>query len=135
MRLLDSILNQTVPGLSKAMDLTWQKNKVITANVSNISTPKYRAVDMTFGQELEKAFQNTASQELTMTNNRHLDLSTRGGARLRPDLSGETKADGNNVNIDLQMASLAQNSSDYSTATLLARHVLNQTKTSIREGK
>ncbi|MFO0416154.1 MAG: flagellar basal body rod protein FlgB [Pseudomonadota bacterium] len=135
MRLLDSILNQNVPGLAKAMDLTWQRNKVITANVANISTPKYRASDMTFGQELDKAFSETSSQELKLTDNKHLDLSTRGSAQIVQDYSGATKADGNNVDIDLQMAALAKNSSDFSTAAQLARHVLSYTKNVIREAK
>jgi flagellar basal-body rod protein FlgB len=117
------------------MDLTWQRNKVITSNVSNISTPKYRAADMTFGQELDKAFNEASSQELKITDSKHLDLSTRGSARIVPDLSGATKADGNNVDIDLQMTALAQNSSDFSTAAQLARHVLSYTKSIIRDAR
>jgi flagellar basal body rod protein FlgB len=52
-----------------------------------------------------------------------------------PDESGMTKPDGNNVDIDLQMGRLAQNSGDYANAAKLIRRQLGLIRTAIRTGE
>lgn len=135
MRLLDSIFDQTLTGLNKAMDLSWRKNKALSANVANAETPEYRAVDMQFGKELEQAFNRTADQVITRTDSKHLDVTADSSAQYVPDLSGVTKADGNNVDIDQQMVALAQNSADYANAAQLIRRQIGLVRTAIREGR
>ena len=131
---LDHILDNTVRGLHKALDLTWRRNEAIASNVANAETPKYRSVDVSFAGELDRAFGNS-STNLTQTNSKHLDLNSNSTAHTIPDYSGMTKADGNNVDIDIQMGRLAFNSSKYnSAATALRRkfafirNVINETK-------
>jgi flagellar basal-body rod protein FlgB len=135
MRFLDSIFDRTVDGLNKAMDLSWRKNKVLVANVANAETPQYKAVSMQFGQELEQAFLKQAPEQMIRTNPNHLEISTASTAKYAPDLSGVTKPDGNNVDIDRQMVALAQNSSDYANAAQLIRRQIGLVKTAIREGR
>jgi flagellar basal-body rod protein FlgB len=135
MRLLDSIFEQTVTGLNKAMDLSWRRGKVITSNIANAETPKYRASELDFGKELEKAFSSNDSGQVMRTHSNHLELERNESAATRADVSGATKADGNNVDIDLQMAALANNGSDYSNAVQLMKYKLSVYKTSIRDGR
>jgi flagellar basal-body rod protein FlgB len=140
MRILDSLFEQTVTGLNKALDLSWSRGKVIASNISNAETPKYRASRFEFGKELEQAFVaqgegRGVASEVTKTDSKHLDLTRNSSASLRPDLSGFTKADGNNVDIDMQMAELANNSGDFSTAVQLLRHKFSAYRTSIRDGR
>lgn len=117
---IDALFDKTMPGLEKALDLTYRRNEAISANIANAETPMYRAVDLNFSSELERAFGKMDSQ-VVKTNPRHLDLTESSGAHLMADLSGTTKPDGNNVDIDLQMGRLAQNSSKYSQAANLVR--------------
>jgi flagellar basal-body rod protein FlgB len=135
MRFLDSIFDRTVGGLSKAMDLSWRKNKVLTANVANAETPKYKAVSLQFGSELEQAFQRQAPEQMMRTDPKHLEISTASTAKYSADLSGVTKPDGNNVDIDRQMVALSQNSSDYANAAQLIRRQIGLVRTAIREGR
>lgn len=135
MRFIDSIFDQTVSGLNKAMELTWRKNQVIASNVANAETPQYRAGDLQFGQELEQAFQRNVDEAMTRTNANHMEVSGDASSKIVLDPNGVTKADGNNVDIDLQMASLAQNSSDYSNAAQLIRRQIGLVRTAIREGR
>ncbi len=135
MRLLDFMFDRTVGGLNKAMDLSWRRNQVVTANIANAETPKYRAAELQFGQELEKAFSTKGDQMLVKTDSKHLELSNESAAKISIDYSGITKADGNNVDIDHQMASLAQNSSDYASAAQLMRHKISLAKTAIRDSR
>jgi flagellar basal-body rod protein FlgB len=134
MRLLDTLFDRSVAGLSRTMDLTWKRNQALSANIANAETPQYRAIDVSFGNELEKAF-DAQSGSLAQTNASHTDNhSTQGDtSRLVRDLSGPTKPDGNNVDLDLQMGRLAQNSGDYSNAARLIRRQIGLLRTAIRE--
>ena len=135
MRMLDSIFDRTVSGLTKAMDLAWKRNEAIAANIANAETPQYRAVDLNFGSELERAFNSTEQQDLLRTDSKHLDITNKSEARLVADYSGTTKADGNNVDIDMQMVSLADNSGDFAKAAQLIRRQIGLVRTAIREGR
>jgi flagellar basal-body rod protein FlgB len=140
MRFIDSLFEQTVTGLNKAMDLSWRRGKVITSNIANAETPKYRANQLDFGKELERAFNSgegtsSATEQVLRTHASHLDISKNSSSRMVTDLSGMTKADGNNVDIDLQMAALANNGSDFSNAVQLMKHKFSLYRTSIRDGR
>lgn len=135
MRLIDSIFEQTLTGLNKAMDLSWRRGQVITSNIANAETPKYRATELEFGKELEKAFNTNAGEQVMRTHTTHMDIERNGSSRMVADLTGMTKADGNNVDIDLQMAALANNGSDFSNAVQLMKHKFGLYRASIRDGR
>lgn len=130
-KVFDGIFSEVLPGLKKTMDLTYRRNDAITANIANAETPQYRAVDLNFSKELEKAY-NKQSSDLLKTNPKHLDTTDQSSAHLVQDYSGATKADGNNVDIDIQMGRLAYNSGRYSIAAQLMRRHLQFLKTAIR---
>jgi flagellar basal-body rod protein FlgB len=131
---IDKIFDNTMPGLTKALDLTWRRNQAITSNIANAETPQYRAVDVNFERELNSAF---GQQEgaLKTTNTKHLDEVGSQNAHLTSDISGATKADGNNVDIDIQMGKLAYNSGQYSIATNLMRKKLGNLRRIISESR
>lgn len=134
MRLLDTLFDRSVTGLSRTMDLTWKRNQALSANIANAETPQYRAIDVSFGNELEKAFE-AQNGSLEQTNAAHINTHSMQGdtSKLVPDLSGATKPDGNNVDLDLQMGRLAQNSGDYANAARLIRRQIGLLRTAIRE--
>lgn len=134
MRLLDTIFDRTVTGLSKAMDLTWKRNDALAGNIANAETPQYRAVDVTFGKELERAFGQN-NETVFRTQSEHLDVGQNQSSRYIADGSGITKPDGNNVDIDLQMGRLASNSGDYASAARLIKRQIGLIRTAIREGR
>ena len=113
--IIDKLFDRTYTGLHKALDLTFRRNEAIASNVANAETPQYRAVDLSFGTELKRAF-GEESSTLMQTNSRHQDIGGTHTAHLIPNTSGETKPDGNNVDIDIEMGRLAFNSSRYTSA-------------------
>ncbi len=134
MKLLDNLFDRSVTGLTKSMDLTWKRNQALASNIANAETPQYRAIEVTFGKELERAFGNT-NESVMRTNAQHLDVGQNQSSRFVPDYSGQTKPDGNNVDIDLQMGRLAQNSGDFMNAARLIRRQIGLIKNAIREGR
>lgn len=136
MRILDSLFDRTMTGLSRTMDLTWQRNKAISSNIANAETPQYRAIDVSFGNELEKAFTENNGPTPSRTDPRHLDVDgTNRDSKVMKDLSGSTKPDGNNVDIDLQMGRLAHNSGEYANAARLIKRQIGLIRTAIRESR
>ena len=129
--LLDSIFSENLPGIQKALDLTFRRNQAISSNIANAETPGYRAADLDFGHELEKAF-GASSSDLQMTNPNHMDISGQSGAHLVQDYSGMTKPDGNNVDLDIQMGQLSYNKTKYIQATSLVRRQFSVLQNVIR---
>ena len=132
-KLIEGLFSDTIPGLSKALDLGWRRNQAITSNIANAETPGYRAVDLNFAGELDRAF-NANPGEVVKTNAGHIDLEVNESSYIAPDLTGATKNDGNNVDIDLQMGRLAYNSGKYTSAATLMRRYLAVIKRTIQEG-
>lgn len=133
MSFVDRLMDHTFLGLNRALDLTWRRNEAITSNIANTETPLYRAVDLDFGHELDRAF-GVSAEPLTTTNEKHLDVTSNSGSHLISDLRGMTKPDGNNVDIDIQMGQLAYNSQQYSQAADLMKKKLSMLKGAVREG-
>lgn len=129
---INNIFDRTISGLQRQLDLTFQRNQAITSNIANAETPQYRAVDVNFGKELERAFDRQSSP-VTKTSPGHMDLSREQGSYLVADMSGLTKPDGNNVDIDLQMGRLASNSSAYGNAATLVKKKLSLIRNAIRD--
>jgi flagellar basal-body rod protein FlgB len=132
MSLVSSLYERTFEGLEKAMHLQLRRHEALSANVANAETPQYRAVELTFGGELKRAFHKEPSS-LIKTDKKHLDLVADSSAHLIQDLSGATKGDGNNVDIDLQMAKLNSNLSKYLGAAQLIQAKFRGIKNLLRE--
>lgn len=131
--IINRLFDNTLGGLTKALDLTWRRNQAITSNIANAETPQYRASELNFAGELERAF-GVDKGDVTKTHAKHMDLSENGSSYFSADYSGATKPDGNNVDIDLQMGKLAYNSGAYTSAARLLRKQLGIIKLAIREG-
>ena len=99
---INSMLDSTFDGLARSLDLYKKRNEALASNIANAETPAYRAVDVTFAGELERAFKKNEEQ-IAKTSPGHMDLASNSSAHYIQDLSGVTKADGNNVDLDLQM--------------------------------
>lgn len=135
MTIIDRYFDSKLGGLTKAMDLSQRRNEVIASNIANADTPGFRAGDLDFAGELEKAFGSSKDSNFSKTNSKHLDLSSNdGNSHVVEDLSGATKADGNNVDIDIQMGEMAQNAGRYTSAATLMRKQMGLLKLAIREG-
>ncbi len=110
------------PLLEKFLDVSSFRHKLISGNIANVSTPGYRSSDVDFHGELKKALGNDGHLEMATTNPNH--LHGRHSADSAPEIIVDKSKESNginNVNIDKEMAGLAENQIYYSTgARLLA---------------
>jgi flagellar basal-body rod protein FlgB len=132
MKIIESLYEPTFAGLEKSMELRFRRHEALTSNVANAETPGYRATELTFAGELNRAFDG-AREELLRTNAKHIDLVSESGAHLVPDLTGATKGDGNNVDVDIQMAKLSSNMGRYVGTAQLIQTKFRNIKNLLRE--
>ncbi len=130
--MMDKIFDRTMNLLHKDLDLRMQRAEAIVSNVANSETPGYRAVDVNFAGELKRALGQNSSA-LTQTNSRHLDTAANSGtAHTVADYSGTTRADGNNVDVDIQMGRLASNAGTYDKSANMLRKKIQLFKNALR---
>jgi flagellar basal-body rod protein FlgB len=87
------------------------KQKIISSNIANINTPKYKTKDINFEQRLQT---NKNELKLMTTNINHIkfdnDLKQNKNKMNRFEVQGlKEQNDGNNVNLDDQISKMAQN--------------------------
>lgn len=93
-----------------------ERQKVISANIANLDTPKYKTKELTFKNHLDKS-NNDFELQLKTTNSRHI-LPQRAINNDKYSLSEvkglEEQNDGNNVNLDKQMVEQSKNNTLFS---------------------
>lgn len=117
-----AILDKTsIPVASKGLDAYTHRGRAIANNIANVTTSGYNRIEVSFEEQLRKALDKELNMAGTRTNGNHLFL---GRAELEhvksegyivqdPTNAGEV----NNVDIDMEMAKLAENEIAYNFAT------------------
>ncbi len=101
----------SLSALETMLSYASERQRLIAANVANVDTEGYRTRDLSegdFREALDRAFAG-------------LDPSVRFGSREASD-AGPLKPGGNNVDLELEMAKMVQNSALHSTAAALLAH-------------
>lgn len=91
------------------------RNKVIADNIANVDTPNFKRSDVNFEKVLQAALKDKDSGniQLRRTTAAHLPATTMNANFVVRDNSTSFRNDGNNVDIDMEMTKLAQNSIHY----------------------
>ena len=139
----DKILfDPTFGTLQTALDGLALRQQVISRNLSNVDTPGYQAQTVTFESALQSA-QSAAQRpalpavQMTVTNPAHLvGLATPArepvGVSLRQ--GGTERADGNNVDVDVELTQMAETGIRYQALSQLITKKY-QTIRSILQGR
>jgi len=100
---------------TKMLDFTAVRHTVIANNIANVNTPGFRRSDVEFADELERVLRDRGLKGVK-------DIRFR---RTKPNETA-VRNDGNNVDMDVEMAVLAENALLYQVyAQLLARRFRN----------
>lgn len=131
------IFDKTTELLENMLDLRSKRHNLILSNIANQDTPHYRAKDLSFASELKSAVQSDGGN-LMITSPRHI-----GGGGPFSNIEGRiiTKPsktigiDQNSVNIDQELANLAENSIMYDATAQIIGSKFRGLKNAIREGR
>ena len=130
------VFDHTLDALSKSLDLRSQKQTIISSNIANAETPGYQAKTMDFEGELANALE-LGDTVLERTNEQHMNA---GGkidevkGEIYNQINNVVREDGNTVDRDAEMVSLAENQIMYSAAADLLKKKLALLKYAISDG-
>lgn len=125
--------------LEKAISASWLRNEAIADNMANIDTPGYKRKDVNFQDYLKVAI-NKDSISGVIAHPKHIplnnDLISNGNFRITRDYNDTTmRMDGNNVDIDAEMAEMAKNQILFNAYVTLLNKDFGLMRTAIREGR
>ena len=130
-------VDRTVQVLSRSLDLRSQRHSVIASNLANMDTPGYKPLELTFEKELQQALGLNGIQPIR-THQDHLPATAGEAATIQPQLRPHREyALGNGsyqLDIDKEMAKLAQNSLAYEVTAQLINKKLAGLRLAIGEG-
>lgn len=127
--------NTNLAMLNKAMDAAMLRGKVISNNIANVTTPGYRRVEVSFEEQLREALDKSRLQG-SITDSKHMDF----GRKSLSDLNAQayhpydpTLASGvNNVDIDMEMAKLAENQITFNYALKFGQGIFKKLNAAIQ---
>jgi len=139
--MLDNLLfNRTVtPDLEKSMDAYALRQKVLSNNIANVMTPGYKAQKVSFEEEYKKTLYPDPAPKLklNLTHDEHMQVGrTPTFSTVQPQVGFRDNplndSGLNNVDIDREMAEMAENSLRYEMSTKLIAKRFTNIKSAVR---
>ena len=127
--MLDQIMKSpTFDYLERGLSAANLRHEVIADNLANINTPNFKRSEVVFEELLAKEIYGDDGDKLPLvrTHDKHLPVGKfpLAKARVERDDTTTMRADNNNVDIDMEMASLAKNQLYYNAlARQLSGHI------------
>ena len=111
-----------IPNSQKYLDLASLKHKLIASNVANVATPGYKSESFDFHNEFQKVSGSGSSLRGVTTNPNHIPTGQHESKAPKVYSQQVQSGEMNSVDIDKEIASLAQNELLFEVgATLLQR--------------
>lgn len=123
--------------IKKSLDASSERGRVIAHNIANVNTEGYKASHVVFEEKLNEVLSNESISLKTTHKNHISDGSTISNVtpEIITDKSTSMRLDGNNVDIDSEMADMAANSILYNTLIsqansriLMRRYIISNNK-------
>lgn len=101
--------DRSLTSAKMALDGLALRQELIGRNIANIDTPGYKALTVDFESALQRSIKSLDPIQLKTTTGFHLTSRIRSQIfEVKPQKGGIERADGNNVDIDAELASMAE---------------------------
>lgn len=136
--MLDRILFGTKV-VEKSLDASLMRNEAIAQNIANVDTPGYSRKTVSFEEQLSNAISKSGFKG-KRTDRRHIQIGASSIDEVKINISEDKSSldmrlDGNNVDIEKEMAQMAENNIKYEVLIQRMMGAFNKMKTVIREGR
>ncbi|WMJ81331.1 flagellar basal body rod protein FlgB [Clostridium sp. MB40-C1] len=129
----NSVEENTYSLIKKSLDASLKRNEVIDNNISNVNTKGFKRHYVTFEETLKDT---QSDMDMTTTNEKHIsDGKEYGQIEEQRDESDSMRMDGNNVDIENEMANLAANSLKYNALISQMNSRISMKRNIINGGK
>jgi flagellar basal-body rod protein FlgB len=136
---MSGIFDKTTAALATAARMRQLKQEVISSNIANSETPGYAAKKIDFEKALERALDTQGLRAMNSSHGDHFDVGGGSIQGIRPDIyenpEGQTSNDGNTVDLEKEMAALAENTIMHKAAIQLINKKLAALRYAATEGR
>ncbi|MFH2050668.1 MAG: flagellar basal body rod protein FlgB [bacterium] len=108
-----------MPKFENFLNLSSLKHKLTAGNIANASSPGYRSQNIDFTEELNKASDNSRHIAGSITNASHIPLGHNANKSPEINQASINEGDMNSVDIDNEIAEMAQNELEFTIAAKL----------------
>jgi len=124
---------------AKALDASWLRNDAIAQNIANVDTPGYKRKTVKFEEFLSEAL-DTNTLKGNLTDPRHIPIGSTNVDDININVTEDnaslsTRLDGNNVDIENEMALMAKNTIQYNTLIQRLNTQFKTLRSAIKEGR
>lgn len=124
--------------LQKGLYAATVRNNVIANNIANVDTPNFKRSEVKFEDILKDAINGTKLRGY-VTNPKHIPIGPPAIDSIQPEIvqvnDTSMRLDGNNVDIDAEMANLAKNQLYYYALVQRVSGELNSIMTAVKDGR
>ena len=124
----------------KALDAAWLRNEILSHNLANVDTPNYNRQDVDFESELIRALNPDLDDVIVHKKHNFRMKEVSDLSSVKPRVTEDynelsMRLDGNNVDIDAEMAQMAKNTIKYNTVTSNINGKFSKLRHVISEGR
>ena len=130
--MVDSILfDKAVNVMHKALNISSERNRIITSNIANVDTIGFKPKDLDFKKSLLQALETPSESTMARTHAKHFENGAGTAPSDAPVYRERSEAA---VDIDREMTNLAENNIQYRTNSEMLMRKLSLIRFSITEG-
>ena len=134
---MSNLFDKTTDALATSLKMRQMRHNVTSSNIANAETPHYHAKKLDFENALAAALDMDGKNSLATSNSKHFAMGTK--PVVSPDIYENPDVavnnDGNTVDLEKEMSSLAENSIMYKAALQLINKKMASLKYAISESR
>ncbi len=131
--------DKTLKALTTALIFREMRQELISSNVANANTPGFKAKKMDFEEALARALDVDGQMQMGVTDGRHHNVGNGGFNNLEPEIydnpNGVVSENGNTVDVEAEMAQMAENKLMYDALVQLINKKMGIMKYAINSEK
>ncbi len=135
---MKSLFDSDIGLLGRVLDMQLQRQNIVASNMANLKTPGYKALKLSFEDELQAALGLDAKGKMTLTDQQHMPMAfdAQGfGPEWHKAFKPRVIHGEDRVDLDKEMATMAKTSLHYSALSSVIRHKFEGLKQIITEGQ
>jgi len=131
--------DKTLNALTTALNFREMRQELISSNVANANTPGFKAKKMDFEEALARALDVDGQMQMNVSDGRHHNVGNGGFNNLEPEIyddpNGVVSESGNTVDVEAEMARMAENKLMYDALVQLVNKKMGMMKYAINSEK
>ncbi len=131
--------DKTLRALTTALNFREMRQELISSNVANANTPGFKAKKMDFEEALARALDVDGQMKMSASDGRHHNVGNGGFNNLEPEIydnpNGVVNENGNTVDVEAEMATMAENKLMYDALVQLINKKMGIMKYAINSEK